>query len=287
VYLQFANKNVSGVVEGPLLVEAPSSSGETIEEAVENHLAYLWEKSKYGKSTNEDKEARLHPDPDPEMYPKNCRYHIALLEPEVSDFCESQVPNICEQSLKVTINPKLSRTRAGFSWSAVMPVNRSIGGSDTEDVKMDLKSCLEYFAYSSQLDGSDAWFCPVCRKTVGAVTLMSLWSVPDVLLFHLKRFGVRDGVMKKFMGKVDFAEEIDMAPFVAGPQKNEELKFRLFAVVHHIGTMNGGHYIATIHSGDEGWFSYNDDAVYSVSEKTVFADSAYVLLYRRVLSWER
>jgi ubiquitin C-terminal hydrolase len=112
---------------------------------------------------------------------------------------------------------------------------------------------------------------------------MSLWSVPDVLIFHLKRFGVHNGTAKKSMAKVDFDEEIDMAPYVTGQQKNEVLKFRLFAVIHHIGTMHGGHYIATIHTEGQGWFAYNDDAVYEVSQKNVFSDSAYVLLYRRIL----
>jgi ubiquitin C-terminal hydrolase len=162
-----------------------------------------------------------------------------------------------------------------------MPIDKSIARVEGRFSKMELKECLEYFAYSNQLDGQNEWFCPKCRKYVSAISLISLWSVPDVLIFHLKRFGVRDGVVKKSTAKVDFPEEIDMAPFVQGPQKAEDLRYRLFAVIHHLGTMCGGHYITIIRSAREGWYTYNDDAVYTCNEKAVFSETAYVLLYER------
>jgi ubiquitin C-terminal hydrolase len=73
-----------------------------------------------------------------------------------------------------------------------------------------------------------------------------------------------------------------MARYVVGPQKDEVLNYKLFAVVHHHGTMGGGHYTATIESDQEvGWFSYNDSVVFPARDKVVFNETAYVLLYKR------
>lgn len=40
-----------------------------------------------------------------------------------------------------------------------------------------------------QLSGDDAWECPHCHKQqMGATKTIGLWSLPDVLVIHLKRF---------------------------------------------------------------------------------------------------
>lgn len=40
-----------------------------------------------------------------------------------------------------------------------------------------------------QLSGDDAWECPHCHKQQkGATKTIGLWSLPDVLVIHLKRF---------------------------------------------------------------------------------------------------
>jgi hypothetical protein len=272
--------------EGPILIEAPASENE-LKKTVGKHIKYLWESSKRESGSYPEIESRLNPDINPEMYPNKAKFCVTLIAPDVNIDEPSEVPNFSRQSLKITLNPTYSRSSAGFCWSAAMPIDRSIAPVDSEVFKMDLKACLEYFAFSNQLDGQDEWFCPKCRRPVAAVTLMSLWSVPDVLIFHLKRFGVHDGIVKKSTAKVDFSDEIDMAPFVQGPQKDEDLKYRLFAVVHHIGTIHGGHYIATIRSEKDGWFTYNDEAVYPSSDKSVFSETADVLLYARVLPSQR
>ena len=40
-----------------------------------------------------------------------------------------------------------------------------------------------------QLGADDAWFCPNClHRQQGTVKRLSLWSLPDILVIHLKRF---------------------------------------------------------------------------------------------------
>ncbi|CAE6427416.1 unnamed protein product, partial [Rhizoctonia solani] len=96
---------------------------------------------------------------------------------------------------------------------------------------------------------------------------------PPVLVIHLKRFHqvagagtLLFGSLRKLDDFVAFPEILDIAPFVApnreeyglkrrgkkvgwfGQKKDKEVpvKYRLYAVVVHIGSMIGGHYIAYI-----------------------------------------
>ena len=52
--------------------------------------------------------------------------------------------------------------------------------------------CVELFVklvYALQLGCSDAWYCPNCRRyQQGTVKRLSLWTLPEILVIHLKRF---------------------------------------------------------------------------------------------------
>lgn len=40
-----------------------------------------------------------------------------------------------------------------------------------------------------QLNREDSWFCPHCRQQQqDATKKITLWSLPDVMVIHLKRF---------------------------------------------------------------------------------------------------
>lgn len=188
---------------------------------------------------------------------------------------------ISSNSMKISLNPLLSRTAKGFKWQALMPLCNAI--NKPEETVITLKKCLECFSYPDKLDKLNEWFCPTCRKLVRAIARLDIWSVPDNLILHLKRFVYKDGNYKKVFGKINFPEVIDMQPFVRGPQKNESLKYRVHAVINHIGTMNGGHYTTSAFSTSEDkWYTYNDEAVYQTSENITYSEMPYVLFYHRI-----
>jgi hypothetical protein len=39
-----------------------------------------------------------------------------------------------------------------------------------------------------QLGADNAWICPSCRRRQQCTKKLSLWSVPDIFIIHLKRF---------------------------------------------------------------------------------------------------
>lgn len=87
-----------------------------------------------------------------------------------------------------------------------------------------LEDCIEKFMEGEQLDDLNAWYCPSCKKHVCALKMIALWSVPDVLILHLKRFQfdhctVRNEVVRsKIDDTVVFPiDHLDLRQHVLGP----------------------------------------------------------------------
>ena len=62
----------------------------------------------------------------------------------------------------------------------------------------------------------DAFYCPECKRKQEVVKRMGLWTLPDVLIIHLKRFRqTKSGQNNKLSIMVEFPlENCDMSPFV-------------------------------------------------------------------------
>jgi ubiquitin C-terminal hydrolase len=50
--------------------------------------------------------------------------------------------------------------------------------------------CLSFQLYTRAevLGAEDAWHCPNCNRKQEVVKKLGLWSLPDILVIHLKRF---------------------------------------------------------------------------------------------------
>jgi len=47
---------------------------------------------------------------------------------------------------------------------------------------------LKLYTQAEQLGPDDAWHCPSCNRKQEVVKRLALWSSPDILIVHLKRF---------------------------------------------------------------------------------------------------
>ena len=58
--------------------------------------------------------------------------------------------------------------------------------------------------------------------------------------------------------------------------------YDLYGVSNHFGTLNGGHYTATVKNFVSGqWHYMNDSSCTDVSEDQVITPASYMLFYRR------
>ncbi|ETE56085.1 Ubiquitin carboxyl-terminal hydrolase 31, partial [Ophiophagus hannah] len=115
-----------------------------------------------------------------------------------------------------------------------------------------------------QLAPDDAWRCPHCKQLQQGSISLSLWTLPDVLIIHLKRFRQEGDRRMKLQNMVRFPlTGLDMTPHVVKRSQSswslpshwspwrrpyglgrdpEDFIYDLYAVCNHHGTMQGGHY---------------------------------------------
>ncbi|KAI1233593.1 hypothetical protein IHE44_0004026 [Lamprotornis superbus] len=140
-----------------------------------------------------------------------------------------------------------------------------------------LSQCFQLYTKEEQLAPDDAWRCPHCKQLQQGSITLSLWTLPDVLIIHLKRFRqalasaahallcAQEGDRRmKLQNMVKFPlSGLDMTPHVVKRSQSswslpshwspwrkpyglgrdpEDYIYDLYAVCNHHGTMQGGHY---------------------------------------------
>lgn len=129
-----------------------------------------------------------------------------------------------------------------------------------------------------QLAQDDAWKCPHCKALQQGVVRLSLWTLPDILIIHLKRFCQVGERRNKLSTLVKFPLcGLNMAPHVAqrraGPKPAAgpwpswtqpaclptsyplDFLYDLYAVCNHHGSLQGGHYTGELCSWLVAWAS--------------------------------
>uniref|UniRef100_A0AAR2L7P0 Ubiquitin carboxyl-terminal hydrolase 15 n=1 Tax=Pygocentrus nattereri TaxID=42514 RepID=A0AAR2L7P0_PYGNA len=133
-----------------------------------------------------------------------------------------------------------------------------------------LKDCIELFTTKEKLGAEDPWYCPSCKQHQQATKKLDLWSLPPVLVVHLKRFSYSRYMRDKLDSLVDFPlRDLDMSEFLINPNAGP-CRYDLIAVSNHYGGMGGGHYTAYAKNKDDGkWYNFDDSIVSPVSEDQI------------------
>ncbi|NWX18713.1 UBP31 hydrolase, partial [Aegotheles bennettii] len=181
-----------------------------------------------------------------------------------------------------------------------------------------LSQCFQLYTKEEQLAPDDAWRCPHCKQLQQGSITLSLWTLPDVLIIHLKRFRQEGDRRMKLQNMVKFPlSGLDMTPHVVKRSQSswslpshwspwrrpyglgrdpEDYIYDLYAVCNHHGTMQGGHYTGKYpamlsyckNSVDGQWYCFDDSEVQQLSENEVCKQTAYILFYQRrtaIPSW--
>ncbi|KAJ6653890.1 hypothetical protein lerEdw1_007648, partial [Lerista edwardsae] len=174
-----------------------------------------------------------------------------------------------------------------------------------------LSQCFQLYTKEEQLAPDDAWRCPHCKQLQQGSITLSLWTLPDVLIIHLKRFRQEGDRRMKLQNLVRFPlVGLDMTPHVVKRSQSswslpshwspwrrpyglgrdpEDFVYDLYAVCNHHGTMQGGHYTAYCKNSIDGlWYCFDDSEVQPLAENEVCKQTAYILFYQRrtaIPSW--
>ena len=78
---------------------------------------------------------------------------------------------------------------------------------------------MQAFLQPEQLDTTETWYCGRCKEHVQAQKKLDLWSLPELLVVHLKRFSYSRHSRDKLDAPVDFPlSGLDLSSFVLREQ---------------------------------------------------------------------
>ncbi|XP_031094447.1 ubiquitin carboxyl-terminal hydrolase 9-like isoform X1 [Ipomoea triloba] len=155
----------------------------------------------------------------------------------------------------------------------------------TKSEAITLFSCLDAFLKEEPLGPDDMWYCPHCKEHRQATKKLDLWRLPDILVFHLKRFSYSRWMKNKIDTFVNFPiHNLDLSKYVKSKDASASSHiYELYAISNHYGGLGGGHYTAYCKLVDEKkWYHFDDSHVSPVGESEVRTSAAYVLFYQRV-----
>ncbi|XP_019950956.2 ubiquitin carboxyl-terminal hydrolase 47-like isoform X1 [Paralichthys olivaceus] len=194
---------------------------------------------------------------------------LCLTSPEASKIFKGQLNH------KITcVWCKKTNDSRGFFW--ILPLAVENSSRQTYSVERGLMA----FFSKEKVYGENRMYCTQCDKKQDAVIDCEMTENPKILALLLKRFAFDYGCRQfvKLHCEVDVPQTLHM----------QDCKYDLYALVHHVGNLTGGHYTAEIKSFETGeWYCFDDDIVDMVkplfgSGNSVRSYTAYLLLYRKV-----
>ncbi|XP_062855298.1 ubiquitin carboxyl-terminal hydrolase 11 [Trichomycterus rosablanca] len=147
---------------------------------------------------------------------------------------------------------------------------------------VQLQECIELFTNVETLEEENPWYCPTCKKHQLATKKLDLWSLPEVLIIHLKRFSYTKYNREKLDIIVEFPlRNLDFSGCLL--RKTEPpSRYDLIAVSNHYGGLRDGHYTSFAQNKDNGqWYYLDDSKVTYAKEEQIVTNAAYLLFYQR------
>ncbi|CAD5117909.1 DgyrCDS6654 [Dimorphilus gyrociliatus] len=144
--------------------------------------------------------------------------------------------------------------------------------------KCSLQDCIAKFQSNEEMTGSSRWRCPNCKTDRDAVKNIVIWKLPKILIVHLKRFYQDGRWRQKLTTVVDFPiEKLDMTQNTFGERPEP---YHLYAISHHSGSLDVGHYTAFCrYPKTSQWYKFDDTEVRAVPTGDIQTSGAYFLLY--------
>lgn len=165
------------------------------------------------------------------------------------------------------------------------------------DVKNDFEELLgNYFDFKIHSSKEHGYKCDKCKKSDKSSGYFGfnknyIINPPEILVIVLKRFKPGRFGMQKDDSKVSCGLILDLTRYcLARSSKNDasvvppkELKYRLYGIVEHSGTISGGHYVCYVRKESGAWYYISDSHFSEVSEESIKKNkSGYLYFYEQI-----
>ena len=183
-------------------------------------------------------------------------------------------------TFKLICSLKLKEKIIKLNEQIIMKNKVSMFEPKIDTFQLELTSLLSKFGQKEKLTKGNEWYCPKCKEFQLAEKKLEIFTCPEILIIHLKRFRDR----KKLHNLIKFPiNGLNMGKYIKYNENNENDNiYDLFAISNHLGNFSGGHYIAyAINFLDNKWYEFDDSYVREIEENSLLTDKAYVLFYQK------
>lgn len=168
----------------------------------------------------------------------------------------------------------------------------SVNMNSENNNKLD-KLLESQFNNNEIITDDNKYQCDSCNDKYEATTNMTLWHSPHRLIIQLKRFSNSNSRLSKNINHVDCPlNNLDMTPYMCINKRfqDKKLLYELYGVIHHMGSLNGGHYIAfTKNLINNKWYKYDDNHIIYIGDESdnehlydiLINKNTYMLFYKR------
>lgn len=138
--------------------------------------------------------------------------------------------------------------------------------------------CFDLYVKGDELNGDNAWYDEKKKIKRDVIKGLTFWSLPDILIIHLKRFNNQNRKINKVVNTT--IKHLDLSKYVIGYNK-DSYKYDLFGVCNHSGGCLGGHYTSYVKNGDK-WYHFNDTSVNEINEANIISAKSYCFFYKKI-----
>ena len=140
--------------------------------------------------------------------------------------------------------------------------------------KVTIDDCFKLFTRKEELKDI---LCENCKKKTTFTKSLEIERIPKYLVLVLKRFKYTLMYMNKIDCLINFpTEHLNLKDYTA--QKKNTIKYDLYGVINHGGTLTRGHYYCIIRQKNL-WMKFDDSYVYE-NDGNVETPNAYILIYK-------
>jgi len=150
---------------------------------------------------------------------------------------------------------------------------------------VNLHDCFNAYVSGELLNERDEWYCSSCQTNMRATKRFNLWSFPELLIIHLKRFG-SDGA-KKSSALVDCPiRGLDLTSHLINADDESQpgpFVYDLFAVsCHSDGSLGEGcHTSYALNAETKQWLYFNGSSVQFAKQRDIISQATHVLFYKK------
>ena len=149
-----------------------------------------------------------------------------------------------------------------------------------------LEECIDSYTSTETFAKGNEYLCSLCKEKVLATRKTTFWTSPERMIIQLKRFECNRKTTHKNSTLVKFPIKGLKLDKNMSEHSEKNVTYDLYAVINHMGSLGGGHYVSYTKNPINGlWYHYDDSKCVQIPDEEVenelVTKSAYILFYKK------